>query len=71
MSQPVRSNSKRSADATPAPALPKYIKIADASFGLSLVDPLSGAVYTHTPTTITERTTWLDAYVKLGILVEI
>ena len=64
-------NKNNDAVEVPTSTPAKRVKIADASFGLSLVDPLSGAVYTHTPTTITERTTWLDAYVKLGILVEI
>jgi hypothetical protein len=50
---------------------PKWVKIADASFGLALIDPTHLGVYTHAPTPVMAPSPWVDDALKRGILVEV
>jgi hypothetical protein len=55
------------------PIILKWVKLADASYGLALIDPGTGAVYTHTPTPVPvpSVTPWLARNLERGVLVEL
>lgn len=61
MAQPVRAPQGKKAS-TPA------IQIASPDYGLSLVDPITGVVYTHEPQPVTQPSAWVDTYLALGVL---
>lgn len=48
----------------------RQVRISDARYGLSMVDPSTGDVYTHKPAPVNRPSTWVDAYLRMGILVE-
>lgn len=44
------------------------VKIA---YGLAMVDPLTQAVYTHSPTPVLCPSSWVSTHLALGNLVEV
>ena len=65
--------SKKTPIATPAPKPqvaeePIKVKIVH---GLAMVDPLTQAIYTHTPSPVLHPSSWVSTHLELGNLVRV
>lgn len=49
---------------------PQRVKIANIMLGLSVIDPLTGALYTTAPTRVTDPSEWVERQLELGNFVE-
>ena len=52
-------------------AAARWVKISDVSYGLVIIDPSSGAVFTHNPTPVPHPSPWVESALQRGILVEV
>ena len=56
--------------ADPVQKSQKRIRIANPYLGCTMIDPLTGEVYTHYLRPLLKPSSWVDAHMKLGNLVE-